>query len=113
MCIRDRAKLVGIPAHDALYRQGVLNVERLAVVLFQQSQSFFACRTGFHLSLIHISATCWWLALVAMAIIVVANIWGKGMVKIIPSLLGVVGSYIVAVIATLCGACLLYTSRCV
>ena len=31
--------------------------------------------------------TCWWLALVAMAIIVVANIWGKGMVKIIPILL--------------------------
>lgn len=50
------------------------------------------------------AATCWWLALVAMAIIVVANIWGKGMVKIIPILLGVVGSYIVAVIATLCGA---------
>ena len=43
--------------------------------------------------------TCWWLALVAMAIIVVANIWGKGMVKIIPILLGVVGSYIVALIA--------------
>ena len=37
------------------------------------------------------AATCWWLALVAMAIIVVANIWGKGMVKIIPILLGVVG----------------------
>ena len=48
--------------------------------------------------------TCWWLALVAMAIIVVANIWGKGMIKIIPILLGVVGSYIVAVFATLCGA---------
>lgn len=46
------------------------------------------------------ASTCWWLALVAMAIIVVANIWGKGMVKIIPILLGVVGSYIVAVIAT-------------
>ena len=42
------AKLVGIPAHDALYRQGMLNVERLAVVLFQQSQGFFSCRTGFH-----------------------------------------------------------------
>ena len=48
--------------------------------------------------------TCWWLALVSMAIIVVANIWGKGMVKIIPILLGVVGAYIVAVIATVCGA---------
>ena len=43
--------------------------------------------------------TCWWLALIAMAIIVVANIWGKGMIKIIPILLGVVGSYIVALVA--------------
>ena len=50
------------------------------------------------------ASTCWWLALVAIAIIVVANIWGKGMVKIIPILLGVVGSYIVAVIASACGA---------
>ena len=50
-------------------------------------------------SAINNASTCWWLALVAMAIIVVANIWGKGMVKILPILLGVVGSYIVAVIA--------------
>ncbi|WP_297211629.1 uracil-xanthine permease family protein [uncultured Flavonifractor sp.] len=50
------------------------------------------------------AATCWWLALVAMAIIVVANIWGKGMVKIIPILLGVVGSYVVALIANAMGA---------
>ncbi len=49
------------------------------------------------------ASTCWWLALVAMAIIIVANIWGKGMVKIIPILLGVVGSYLVAVIAGLAG----------
>ena len=26
------------------------------------------------------ASTCWWLALVAIAIIIVANIWGKGMV---------------------------------
>ena len=50
------------------------------------------------------ASTCWWLALVAMAIIVVANIWGKGMIKIIPILLGVVGSYLVAVIADAAGA---------
>ena len=37
------------------------------------------------------ASTCWWLALVAIAIIIVANIWGKGMIKIIPILLGVVG----------------------
>ena len=50
------------------------------------------------------ASTCWWLALVAIAIIIVANIWGKGMIKIIPILLGVVGSYLVALVATLCGA---------
>ncbi len=50
------------------------------------------------------ASTCWPLALVAMAIIIVANIWGKGMIKIIPILLGVVGSYIVAVIANAFGA---------
>ena len=44
------------------------------------------------------ASTCWWLALVAMAIIIVANIWGKGMIKIIPILLGVVVSYVVALI---------------
>ena len=40
----------------------------------------------------------WWIALVAIAIVVIANIWGKGMIKIIPILLGVLGSYIVAAI---------------
>ena len=49
-------------------------------------------------SAVNNASTCWWLALVAMAIIVVANIWGKGMIKIIPILLGVVGSYIVALV---------------
>ncbi len=44
------------------------------------------------------ASTCWWLALVAMLVIIVCNIWGKGMVKIIPILLGVVISYVVAVL---------------
>ena len=38
----------------------------------------------------------WWLAIVAVLIIIVCNIWGKGMIKIVPILLGVLGSYIVA-----------------
>ena len=38
----------------------------------------------------------WWIALLAIAIIVVCNIFGKGMIKIIPIILGVIGSYIVA-----------------
>ena len=50
------------------------------------------------------ASTCWWLALVSIAIIIVANIWGKGMIKIIPILLGVVGAYLVAVVANLFGA---------
>ena len=37
-------------------------------------------------------ATNWWIALLAIAIVIVCNIWGKGMIKIIPILLGVVGS---------------------
>lgn len=44
----------------------------------------------------------WWIALLAIAIIIVANIWGKGMIKIIPILLGVAGSYIVAASFSLC-----------
>ena len=40
----------------------------------------------------------WWIALVAIAIVVVCNIFGKGMIKIIPILLGVVGSYVVAAV---------------
>ena len=43
--------------------------------------------------------TCWWLAVVAILVVVVANIWGKGMIKIIPILLGVVVSYVVALVA--------------
>ncbi len=41
----------------------------------------------------------WWIALVAIGVVVVCNIWGRGMVKIIPILLGVIASYVVAAIA--------------
>ena len=47
-------------------------------------------------------STNWWIALLAIAIIIVCNIWGKGMVKIVPILLGVLGSYIVAACFGLC-----------
>ncbi len=40
----------------------------------------------------------WWIALVAIAVVIIANIWGKGMIKIIPILLGVVASYVAAMI---------------
>ncbi len=38
----------------------------------------------------------WPIALVAIAVVVVCNIWGRGMIKIIPILLGVVASYLAA-----------------
>ncbi|MBR6790270.1 MAG: uracil-xanthine permease, partial [Oscillospiraceae bacterium] len=41
-------------------------------------------------------ATNWLLAFVALATVVVCNIWGKGMIKILPILLGVLVSYVVA-----------------
>lgn len=40
----------------------------------------------------------WFIAVTAIIIVVCFNIWGKGMAKIIPILLGVLGSYIIAVI---------------
>ena len=40
----------------------------------------------------------WLIAVSAIVIVVCFNIWGKGMAKIIPILLGVLGSYIIAVI---------------
>ena len=42
--------------------------------------------------------TNWWLALVALGLVIVFNIFGKGMVKIVPILLGVIGAYLVAVV---------------
>lgn len=41
-------------------------------------------------------ASNWPIALVAIALVVVCNIWGKGMIKIVPIIIGVVGSYLVA-----------------
>ena len=40
----------------------------------------------------------WLIALVAILVVVACNIWGKGMVKIVPILLGVVASYLFALI---------------
>ena len=40
----------------------------------------------------------WLVALTAIVVVVACNIWGKGMVKIIPILLGVVASYLMAMI---------------
>ena len=44
----------------------------------------------------------WWIAILAILIIIVCNIWGRRMIKIIPILLGVLGSYFVAACFGLC-----------
>ena len=49
------------------------------------------------------AATCWPLALIALAVVIIFNIWGKGMFKIIPILMAVVISYIVALIMNALG----------
>ena len=41
----------------------------------------------------------WPVALVAILVVIVCNIWGKGMIKIIPILLGVIASYIVGAVS--------------
>lgn len=48
------------------------------------------------------SSTNWFVAVTAIVVIVVCNIWGRGMIKVVPILLGVIISYIVA---TLAGEC--------
>lgn len=49
------------------------------------------------------ASTNWFLAIVALAVIIIFNIWGKGMWKIIPILMGVVISYVVALIMNAIG----------
>ena len=41
--------------------------------------------------------TNWLLAIIAILIVIICNIWGKGMIKIIPIMLGILGAYLVAV----------------
>lgn len=50
-------------------------------------------------SAINNCSTNWWIALVAIVVVIVCNIWGKGMIKIIPILLGVIASYVVAAVS--------------
>ena len=54
-------------------------------------------------SAINNASTNWFLALVALAVIIVFNIWGKGMFKIIPILMGVMISSVVALLMSMAG----------
>lgn len=54
-------------------------------------------------SAINNASTNWFLALIALSVIIIFNIWGKGMFKIIPILMGVVISYAVALLMNTMG----------
>ena len=42
--------------------------------------------------------TNWPIALIALATVIICNIWGKGMIKIIPIMMGIIVSYVVAIV---------------
>lgn len=43
------------------------------------------------------ASTNWFVAFTALAVIIICNIWGKGMIKIVPILIGIIASYAVGV----------------
>ena len=49
-------------------------------------------------SAINICSANWLVAIVAIIVVIICNMWGKGMIKIIPILIGVVVSYLVSMI---------------
>ena len=49
-------------------------------------------------SAINSCSSNWLIALVAIVVVIVCNIWGKGMIKIVPILMGVLTSYLVAAV---------------
>jgi len=54
-------------------------------------------------SAINNASTNWVLAIIALGVIIIFNIWGKGLFKIIPILMGVIISYVVAFIMNAAG----------
>ncbi|MBQ4086613.1 MAG: uracil-xanthine permease [Clostridia bacterium] len=46
-------------------------------------------------------STNWLVAIIALALVIIFNIWGKGMAKIVPILIGVLGSCLIAAILAL------------
>jgi uracil permease len=49
------------------------------------------------------ASTNWFLAIIALATIIVFNVWGKGLFRIIPILMGIAVSYVIALIMHMAG----------
>lgn len=49
-------------------------------------------------SAINSCSSDWLIAITAILLVVICNIWGKGMIKIVPIIIGVIGSYLLAAV---------------
>ena len=91
----------GTPSEMLPYAAGGVVVAGLIYVVMSGLIKVFGVKRIMHFFPPVVITNCqsnWLLAFIALAIIVVCNIWGKGMVKILPILIGIVGSYIVALL---------------
>lgn len=79
-------KIVGVNKVMKLFPPVVTGPIIMAIGLGLAPSAVTSCKTN------------WWLALVALGLVIVFNIFGKGMIKIVPILLGVIGAYLVAVV---------------
>ncbi len=79
-------KLVGIHKVMKLFPPVVTGPIIIAIGLGLAPSAIKNCKTN------------WWLALIALGLVIIFNIFGKGMVKIIPILLGILGAYAVAIV---------------
>lgn len=79
-------KLVGIQKIMKLFPPVVTGPIIIAIGLGLAPSAINNCKTN------------WWLALIALCLVIIFNIFGRGMVKIIPILLGILGAYAVAIV---------------
>ena len=79
-------KLVGIHKVMKLFPPVVTGPIIIAIGLGLAPSAINNCKTN------------WWLAIIALGLVIIFNIFGKGMVKIIPILLGILGAYAVAIV---------------
>ncbi len=79
-------KLVGVDKVMKLFPPVVTGPIIIAIGLGLAPSAINNCKTN------------WWLAIITLTIVIVVNVFGKGMLKILPILVSIIGSYIVALI---------------
>lgn len=86
LIVAGLVKIVGINKVMKLFPPVVTGPIIMAIGLGLAPSAVSNCKTN------------WWLAIIALALVIIFNIFGKGMVKIIPILLGIIGAYVVAIV---------------